>query len=469
MKKYKNKFLNFISDKIDEFSMVERDDRVLVAVSGGADSVALLYGLIEIVGKNNIGVAHFNHLLRGDESDRDEKFVETLTNDLKIPFFIEREDVQDYKKRNKLSLEDAARVLRYNFLEIVAQNNNYQKIATAHHSDDNAELVIMNLLRGSGQLGLTGIPPVRGNIIRPLIGLSKKEILCFLDKKQYINDSSNFDQSILRNKIRHDLLPYISENYNPSVSGTLNRLSSILRVDEDYLANIVDDKYECIHRLINENEVEVLIDKITCEHDSIKMRIIRKAIESVTGDLKKFSYTHIQDILNLINKDDNKSIDLPAAVRVCKTSNCLIFRKYLVPLRSLGAQVNKGSYNFEISSDTEIVLDYRHKLIFSTIKNDGDLDVTNKNIVFFDKDTLELPLKIRKVQYGDCFKPYGLRGTQKIKKFFNAGNIPENLRWNTPVIINNDEIIWLCGHRSGSNFLVTKKTRAILKIELSLA
>ena len=194
--------------------MVQNGDAVLVAVSGGADSVALVYILLELAPQYSfrMAIAHLNHCLREKESDRDEAFVASLAKKLELPFYIGREDVLRYQKRHRLSLEDAARQVRYRFYDSIAAKYGYGKIALGHHADDNAELVLMNLLRGSGPLGLSGIPPVRDNrIVRPLINLRRSEIMDYaaVKKLDYVTDSSNWNLKFHRNKIRARLIPQL--------------------------------------------------------------------------------------------------------------------------------------------------------------------------------------------------------------------------------------------------------------------
>ncbi|MBW2620551.1 MAG: tRNA lysidine(34) synthetase TilS, partial [Deltaproteobacteria bacterium] len=243
-KGYKNKLLRTVEQTITTYGMLKPGDSVLIGVSGGPDSVALFHVLLTLASRFSlrIGVAHLDHCLRQNDSDKDAEFVASLAARFDIPCYIHKANVRKYQLENKLSLEEAARRVRHTFLNRVAEKNSFNKIALGHHFDDNAELVLMNLFRGSGPLGISGIPPVRdGKIIRPLIRSNRSEIIAFLDKNgiKYISDSSNRDTRFLRNRIRHDLIPLLKTSYNPKITQNLNRLASIVRSEEEWIEDVI--------------------------------------------------------------------------------------------------------------------------------------------------------------------------------------------------------------------------------------
>ena len=211
---HNDKLIQTVGQTITAYDMLKSEDSVIIGVSGGPDSVGLLHILIALAPRFSLrlGIAHLNHCLRHVESDNDAKFVASLSRTLDLPCYIQKEDVRKYQVENKLSMEEAARQVRYTFLKNVAKRNGFNKIALGHHREDNAELVLMNLFRGSGPLGLSGIPPVRDNeIIRPLINSQRSEIIDFLkiNRFEYTSDASNKDAKYLRNKIRHHLIPQL--------------------------------------------------------------------------------------------------------------------------------------------------------------------------------------------------------------------------------------------------------------------
>jgi tRNA(Ile)-lysidine synthase len=273
---------------------------------------------------------------------------------------------------------------------------------------------------------------------------------------------------ILRNRVRHRLIPYLSENYNPSLSNALNRLGDILRVDGDYLDEVTDEIFKKTCKKALPDEIVLDIASLKDHHDAIRMRLIRKAIRNLNGDLKKFTSTHFKDVLKTIYKDGTKILDLPSKVRVKKRENDLVFKKYTVPLRSLGKKSDPTPYEFEVFGDSIIEISSEISIVFHT-QNSSEPKKENENIIYLDKERLTFPLKVRPVKYGDFFSPNGFSGSQKIKKYFNSNGVSEEKRWKTPVLLNNREIIWLCGYRMGGKFNVTSETRVVFKIELSLA
>jgi len=394
--------LVYKSDKtIAQHAMISTEDALLVGVSGGSDSVALLLLLLDIiqchalqnssVNKHykshkhhishylelnqsliekdisspalRIGVAHINHSLRGAESDRDEAFVINLAGKYNLPCYTLRVDVPAVAKEQKLSFEEAARNIRYAFYKEVVTQHSYTKIALGHNSDDNAELLLMNLLRGSGTRGISGIPPVRDSwIIRPLIDVSRQEILEYLKLKQqpYVLDSSNSDTSYLRNRIRHFLIPQLQNEYNPSVTEALNRLSHIIMDEESWMeaeterifssAKISSADELLIEDALLPNRDGMVYDKkrelhldlysFADLHPALAKRLVRRAIEDVKGDLKRITLRHIDDILSLISsKVGNKHLHLPDRILIIKRGKTICFRQESKPLRELNMMI----------------------------------------------------------------------------------------------------------------------------------
>jgi tRNA(Ile)-lysidine synthase len=335
-------FVREVYTTVVQFGMIQKKDAVLAGVSGGPDSVTLVRVLLDLKEHLGIplGIAHLNHGLRGEESQRDEQFAKDFARKFCLPFFCKTMDIKRLAKEERLSTEEAGRNARYAFFTKTAAAHGFTKIATGHNRDDNAEQVLMNLLRGSGPGGLTGIPPVRENrFIRPLIQMPKSRILTFLKEKDqaFVLDSSNTDESYLRNKIRHNLIPRLEEDFNPEIKSSLNRLSHILRQEEDFLTDQATRIFNI--SIIEENKAMVVLSiaQLIQSHPALVNRVIRLAIARVKKDLRRITLTHIQDILTfMVSSESNKSLDLPGRVRVYKIKNKLVFQKEALPLRELG-------------------------------------------------------------------------------------------------------------------------------------
>ncbi len=318
---------------------VSSGDSILIGVSGGPDSVALLHILMFLGLKYSLrlGLAHINHCLRGEDSDKDAEFVSDLARQSDIPCYIVKEDVLGYQKMHKLSLEEAGRQVRYEFFEKIRSEHHFDKIALAHHADDNAELVLMYLLRGSGMSGLSGIPPQReGKIIRPLLHIRRSEILNFLDQNNlpYRSDDSNSDIRFLRNKIRHCLIPILQE-YNPNISEALNRLSVILRSEDEWMQSEIERIFDdCVSEMQN-NQIVFDVQIFNLHHLAVRRRLVRKAILMLKGNICRIAFGHIESVLQLSENtsSSDKNLHLPDRIRVEKNHNRLTFVREQKSLR----------------------------------------------------------------------------------------------------------------------------------------
>lgn len=383
---------------IERYTMISTEDHLLVGVSGGADSVALLLLLIELTQSDDlhnrkikkehndpdsrldknlikgnvepssirIGVVHINHSLRGEESDQDESFVLDLARKHNLPCHTLKVDVAAVAKEKKLSFEEAARDVRYKFYKEIMERDGYTRVALGHNCDDNAELVLMNLLRGSGTRGVSGIPPVRERwIIRPLIEASKREIVEYLTSKSqpYVTDSSNADTAYLRNRIRHSLIPHLQEEYNPSVIDSLNRFSRIIMDEESWMEGeterifssarlssadgllIEDTLLPSRDGMVYDKKRELHLDlQVFAElHPALAKRLVRRAIEDVKGDLRRITLGHIDDILNLIaSKVGGTTLHLPDRIHIIRRGKTICFKKESKPLRQLNMAISQA-------------------------------------------------------------------------------------------------------------------------------
>lgn len=323
--------------------MARDNDRILAALSGGPDSVALVRVLLALKDKLgfSLGAAHLNHNLRGEESLRDERFVREFARTSGLDLIVETRDIHSFSKEKKLSLEEAGRNARYEFFNRIADAGGYTRIATGHNWDDHVELVLMNLMRGAGPGGLKGMPAVRGTrFIRPLIQMSKAEILAFLESENqpFVLDSSNLDQAFLRNRVRHRLIPFLETEFNPDIKAGLNRISSILALEDDYMEIRAKEAYGNVLTQSEPNGIVLSASGIDDLHPALAGRVLRKGLQQVKQDLRRVTHTHIRDILDLVRHPGNggKSLDLPGQIRVYKKQDRLCIRKERLPLRELG-------------------------------------------------------------------------------------------------------------------------------------
>jgi len=476
-----SKLIQTVEQTITDYEMFKPKDSVLVGVSGGPDSVALLQALITLTPKFDLrlGIAHLNHGLRQPESDSEAQFVASLAGKFDLPFYIQKVDVRKFQIDNKLSLEEAARQLRYNFYWETASQNGFNKIALGHHCDDNAELILMNLFRGSGPLGIAGIPPKREEkIVRPLMRSKRTDIVEFLESEEieYVADRSNLDPKYLRNRIRHHLIPLLQTSYNPKISETLNRLASILSLEEKWIDDIVQPIFNAAVVTAQENRLGLFVPKLDGIHPAALKRVLRKAIEKIKGDLRRIAYIHIESATRLLEKEPgNWSLDLPDRVRIWRQESVLFISKEAKALRDLKLKPSSDeplAFEYRLTRpETIFVKEINAKIKFSEMKAAKlpDFSRAGHQTGFFDMNRLSFPLVIRNFRPGDRFTPLGMRGTQKVKKFFINQKVPKDQRSKCPILLSQGKIIWVAGYRIDESVKVMPSTEKVLRVELLLA
>ena len=324
---------NELTKKVEKFIMenklIESGDKIVVGVSGGPDSICLLDVLRKIKSGNlffEIYVAHINHMLR-ENAIIDEQYVENYCKKNDIPVFIRRADIEKISKTKKIGTEEAGREIRYNFFEEVMKNVGANKIATAHNENDNAETVILNIIRGCGISGLKGIEAKTKNLIRPLIETPRKDIeeYCFINKLNPRTDETNKELIYQRNKVRNVMIPYIEKEFNENFTQTLNRLSCIAKEETEYIEAIVEEEYKKIV-LKDGKEIELSLKGFNKLHRVIKKEMIRYTINRVLGNLQGIGNIHIEDIIKLCeNEIGNKYLMPNKKVKVCIQNKKIIF------------------------------------------------------------------------------------------------------------------------------------------------
>ena len=480
-----NTIVPTVEQTIVAYRMFQPRDSVLVGVSGGPDSVALLHVLLKIAPRFSLrlGIVHLNHCLRQEDSDKDAEFVAALAQKLNLPCYVQREDVRKYKLESKLSLEEAARHVRYMFYEQAAEKNRFNKIALGHHADDNAELVLMYIFRGSGPLGIAGIPPVRNaqnrniQIVRPFIQISKSAIIDFLATKElnYVSDRTNKETKYLRNRIRRHLIPILKKSYNPRIIETLGRLAAIMGSEEEWIEDVILPVYEKMVLDCQDDKITLAVESLKGIHIAAKRRVIRKAIGKVKGDLRRITFSHIDSAISLVkNGTAGWSLDLPNRIRIKRSGDLLLFSKEKGALRDIDANFRKGeivSFEYKIPKPTTLFIkeiDASLKLSEIDVEILPDFSNIGQEVAFFDIEALSFPLVLRNFQPGDRFNPLGMSGTQKVKKYFINKKVVKTKREKCPILLSRDKIVWVVGHRIDESVKVIPSTKKVLKGELLL-
>lgn len=451
---------------IRQNNLLPNGEKVLLAVSGGADSVALLYILNKLI-PNVIHIAHINHQLRGDESLKDEEFVKSLAKKFNLPVTVESVNVKLYAKENKLSIETAARQLRLAALWQIANENKYNIIATAHHKNDNAETVIHRLMRGTGFRGLAGIRPKTvincKTFVRPLLCLSRKEIEDYL-KNQNISwqsDHTNLDCRFTRNRIRHKLMPYLQKNTPNLIEllGSLSKHCAILTNNLEKLSHAAEQV--CF---ISKDDKQITIDltKYLKQPPPVQVELIQKALALLECGLREYTFEHYRKIIDFVKSAQaGKTLTVPGKIKIAKrydsffvtTSQQKTLEEQIeIELKVPGKTVFK---NYEI--ETEVLENFDIK----NIRNKKD-----NLIEWFDYEQIKLPLIARLRRQGDKFKPFGQNEFKKVGKFFTSQKIDIELRNRVFLICDSQKILWLVPVRRCSQAPIKPQNRSILQIKI---
>ncbi len=462
--------INKIKDTLTKYAMLKRGDRVLLCVSGGPDSVAMLYLFKAIAArmKLKLFLAHVNHTLRAEESNRDQSYVEALGNLQKIPVFIDRQDTRKFAMRNRLSIEDSARRLRYKFFKEVADELDIDVIATAHTRDDQAETVLMRLLRGTGFKGLRGIPAKsnlsNGLLIRPMIGISRKEIEAYLKRKKVRprTDTSNSDTQFFRNRIRLNLIPFIEKDYSPRIKNLLLTLADLLDKDYEYLELKHEEDFKGVFRRNSKGVVILRLSAFKKLHPSVKRGAVRKIMRVLCNGLEGIDYRHWKEIESLIDTRPVGSIlYLPHKITVEKSRRSIRFNPADIktPRRR-----EVGCVTVKVPGLTRFgrrVLRARH------VNRISGFSKKLKGVEYFDAEKINLPLRIRTYKQGDRMKPLGMKGYKKVSDIFIDEKIPFKRRNNIPLIVSaKGEILWLYGIRISDVCRIGPGTKKTLRLEL---
>ncbi len=449
------KVLDAVNRFLQNELYIDHEFRILIAVSGGVDSVVLMDAIALLTQKfnYNIAVAHYNHNLRGLDSDEDEQFVKQFAERYNTKIFTANGKVRAYSEKNALSIEHAARILRYKFFERTSRNIDADFVATAHTADDSAETLLLNLLRGSGLTGLAGIPKIRTfvknvRLIRPLLEMRKTDLINYAKERRLIwkEDKSNQLLDYTRNKVRLSLIPMLEKTYNPNIIDTLNRTAKLINGADEFIADMVN------------NSIDYVIDDVRQERFAVKTNLLQTFPEFVQGEIiqqlvnKYFRISSlpmkkIAEILELINHQSGAIYQINKNYHVLADRKRLIFTKVEDYTKiSESFLVAQGFENAEIS------------LKVTPVQKNGIKFNENPYEEYIDKSKITKSLKIRNWEEGDVFVPLGMCGTMKVSDFLTNQKIALIDKEKVLVLVSGNEIVWIVGHRVSDKFKVDKTT-----------
>ena len=495
MRKRKSRLEQQVLETIRRYRLCKAGDRVAVAVSGGADSVALLRLLEDLAGELGITllVLHFNHRLRGAESEADERFVAALARAANLEFMSSRADVAAEARRQGWNLEDAGRRLRYEFFAGVVESGHATRVAVAHTADDQAETVLGRLIRGTGFTGLGGIYPVVGHVVRPLLEIRRADLREFLEKRgeSWREDPTNRDTRRLRARLRHQLLPELERDFSEAIVERCGELARLARDEEEFWTALVDDRFRAVISQAPEGLSVRCADLLTPlaftsaasatspvrnEEESsraLAQRLIRRVLAEVRNDRQGISAQHVGQVIHLASVlPSGRRIELPGVV-VERNFERLVFS----PAKAAGRKSRSGEtastatgYEYRVElprhGSTAIAVPelgrcFRLKLIDWPARA---RDTNSTAEVALDADRLRNPLVLRNWRPGDAYRPRGRGREQKLKKLFLDGRIAvrERARW--PVLTSAGKLVWARGMPPAEEFAARAETRTGLLI-----
>ncbi|TSD63910.1 tRNA lysidine(34) synthetase TilS [Inquilinus sp. KBS0705] len=434
------------TDFVEQNNLFTPADKILAAVSGGMDSVLMAH-LLKAAGYE-FGIAHCNFMLRGDEALADQEFTRKLALQLGVSFHTIDFDTSQYAADNKISIQMAARYLRYQWFGQISQHLGYQVISLAHHQNDTIETILLNLTRGTGIAGLHGILPKNGNLVRPLMFLTRDEIKAIIEQENlaFVEDASNSSTKYARNKIRHQVIPVLKE-LNPSLESTiesnLQHFRELEQLLNDRVAVLKDD-------MLVPHKKDVHISIAAIAQLSPKRLLLSELLQPYG-----FIATVVDDLISALQKHPGRVFESPAFTLIVDRTELIITPKTNDKEDSVVIEANAHS------------IDYKHYKL--TLLHDDSALVIKDNpmAVSVNTDKLIYPLTLRNWQQGDQFYPLGMKTRQKLSDFFTHQKVPLHKKSDVPILVNgNNDIIWIGGYRPDERYKVDSKTKKVTIFEL---
>ena len=447
---------------INKHELIQKGDKIVVGLSGGPDSVCLLHILSRLKDKFDLEIyaAHLNHQIRGIEAQKDAFYISKLCEEMGITFFIKSINVPEYCEKNGVSIEEGARKLRYEMFYEVKNNTRSNKIAIGHNLNDQAETILMRMMRGTGLQGLKGIEYIRdGVIIRPILDIERNDIEEYC-KQNNLNpriDKTNLESIYTRNKIRLELIPYMKDNFNSNIIESIARMGNSLRSDNDYIESesLIKFKEVCD---INDDSVEINLKSYINLHNSIKVRILRNAIKHILGDTNFIDQRHIDDIIELEDESKiDKVINLPRGIFVYRKKDSIILTNKEIVIEEIEFCYNIPSNGFIKIKEIDTIIETQVVSInkYKTSKSD-------KSCKWFDFNKIKGGIVVRNRRSGDKIKLSG--GSKKIKDLFIDIKIPKEDRCRIPIIADSQGILSVGNFRNSEDYKIDKETKEVLKV-----
>ncbi|MEG1285028.1 MAG: tRNA lysidine(34) synthetase TilS [Romboutsia sp.] len=447
---------------INKYNLIEKGDKIVLGLSGGPDSVCLLDILNRLKAELDIEIyaAHLNHQIRGIEAQKDALYNSKLCEEMGITFFLKSINVPNYCEEHGLSIEEGARKLRYEMFYEIMQKTKSNKIAIGHNLNDQAETVLMRMMRGTGLQGLKGIDYIRDKvIIRPILDIERSEIEAYCEENnlQPRIDKTNLQSIYTRNKIRLELIPYMKDNFNSNIIESIVRMSNSLRNDNDYIEKEAELKFKEVSS-IKEDIAEIYLEDYLKLHSAMKVRVIRNGVKYILGDINFLDQKHIEDIIELENNNKiNKRITLPRGVFAYRKKDSIILTTKEIVNEEIYFCYNIPSDGFIKIKELGIVIESQKMTVerYRSMK----ADKTSKG---FDFNKIKGGITVRSRRQGDKIKL--AIGSKKIKDLFIDLKIPREDRCRIPVITDEEDVICVGDYKISENYKIDVQTKEVLKI-----